>query len=610
MSSRSTFPSAPQLPQKPSAASYEKACRLILSQRFRQVLWKAFCLAAVVVPVSTLSLRGGLLYILFTNSSHFILAFIFGILPTLLARKLRRQASPGPRPKTLAAEIVSIPPLYQGLHMFSGAALAFLYATFVGMHVSGIKLSLFTGSHRHPWSLNERHLMLVLGNSLLGLVYSSWNAVKGRNPSWLRRFGGLTQRAQAATRDSAAWSCRFALGYWISFGILYFLLRVPFWGSFNFVFGFATGPFLHFVTRPGAYWQLLSLTLYFRMFVLQFSSLMMWDIAGALFEINASQVIHLSQFREDPNASLIAGLQSKNDYFKYFAFAELANVVTNRQPRRVGLFSDLKANPTAWEQVCRECLLLLGKDYSTVTNRNTPSAAAPAPAPAPLALTKPSQISKDSVYKATPATSSGPLDTFVGAANAVATVVPTNLSVPAIFLSSSHPQPTTSIPIPRPSSLQGWKLPKLDLSGMVNMLPPNVAFWLRRGWVTLFVERETAKLEALLPNRAADVWAIEALSVLVTHSLQEDPYGRVQRDIPRVLEALISYLGALEQLIEEANVSPTPNTEDVIKKVVQPVANALREGIRMIVLEFGPRLTAFTFPPRIAKRLQTMVDYL
>ncbi|KAG8708738.1 hypothetical protein FRC08_018731 [Ceratobasidium sp. 394] len=572
MSSRPTFPSAPQLPQKPSTASYEKACRLVLSQRFRQVLWKALCLTVLVVPASTLSLRGGLLYLLFTNSFHLALAFLFGVLPTLLARKLRRQAPSVPRPKTRVAEVALVSPLYLGLHIFSGAALASLYATFVSTHVPGIKLSLFTGSNRHPWSLNERHLMLVLGNICLGFFYSLRDAIDNRNPSWLRRFGGLAQRTQAATWRSTARSCRFALTYWCVFGGVYLLLRVPCWGLANQLFGFAISPFLHFVTRPGAYWQLLSPTLYWRMLVLQISTVLMWDVAGAWFEINASQVIHLSQFKEDPNASLIAGLQSKDDYFKYFAFAELANVATNRPPRRVALFSDLKANPTAWEQVCRECLLLLGKDYTAVVNRNVLPAAT-ATIAAPPVPTPSSKISKDSVYKATKTSSSGPLDTFVGAANAVATVVPTNLSVPAIFLSSSHSQPAPSVaPVQTPLPIQGWKLPKPDFSHVVDMLPPNVAFWLRCTWDWLFVERQSAKLEGLLQNRAADIWAIEALSALVTYSLQEDPYGRVQRDIPRVLEALISYLGALEQLVEETNAAPTPNTEDAIKTVVQPVA--------------------------------------
>lgn len=65
-----------------------------------------------------------------------------------------------------------------------------------------------------------------------------------------------------------------------------------------------------------------------------------------------------------------------------------------------------------------------------------------------------------------------------------------------------------------------------------------------------------------------------ALSMLVAHSLQEDPYGRVQRDIPRVLEAMITYLGALEQLVDEVNALPvtTLRSEDAIKNIAQPVA--------------------------------------
>ncbi|KAG8743050.1 hypothetical protein FRC10_000431 [Ceratobasidium sp. 414] len=315
-------------------------------------------------------------------------------------------------------------------------------------HVPGIKFSLFTGSNRHPWSLNERHLMLVLGNMWLGLVYSLWDAVVNRNPSWLRRF---------------------------------------------------------------------------------ISTALMWDIAGVWFEVNASQVIHLSQFKEDPNASLIAGLQSKDEYFKT---------------------SGLIPRP--------------GSRIHNLVSSQAPEAIA-----APLRPAPSSKISKDPVYKTA---SSTPLDTIVGAANAVVTVVPANLSVPAIFLSSSHSQPAVSAPVQIPLPIQGWKLPKLDFSPVMGILPPSVALWLRWAWDVLFVERQDAKLEALLRNRAADVWAIEALSALVMHSLQEDPYGRVQRDIPRVLEALVSYLGALEQLIEETNASPTPKTEDTIKTVVQPVA--------------------------------------
>lgn len=44
---------------------------------------------------------------------------------------------------------------------------------------------------------------------------------------------------------------------------------------------------------------------------------------------------------------------------------------------------------------------------------------------------------------------------------------------------------------------------------------------------------------------------LAALSALVSASLAEDPYGQVQRDIPRTLEALTAFLAALEALHAE-----------------------------------------------------------
>jgi nucleoporin NDC1 len=41
------------------------------------------------------------------------------------------------------------------------------------------------------------------------------------------------------------------------------------------------------------------------------------------------------------------------------------------------------------------------------------------------------------------------------------------------------------------------------------------------------------------------------LSYLTAHSLDEDAYGVVQRDVPRVLEALLSFTAALEAYTQE-----------------------------------------------------------
>lgn len=55
-----------------------------------------------------------------------------------------------------------------------------------------------------------------------------------------------------------------------------------------------------------------------------------------------------------------------------------------------------------------------------------------------------------------------------------------------------------------------------------------------------------------------------ALSHLVCFSLTEDKYGIVQRDIPRILEAMISFLTALEQYQNELQTKyPTPTPEEL-----------------------------------------------
>ena len=52
-------------------------------------------------------------------------------------------------------------------------------------------------------------------------------------------------------------------------------------------------------------------------------------------------------------------------------------------------------------------------------------------------------------------------------------------------------------------------------------------------------------------------------------SLSEDRYGSVQRDIPRILEALLTFLGAVEDSQEEIN-AKHPKPSDEVLKTMSP----------------------------------------
>jgi len=92
-------------------------------------------------------------------------------------------------------------------------------------------------------------------------------------------------------------------------------------------------------------------------------------------------------------------------------------------------------------------------------------------------------------------------------------------------------------------------------------------------------------------------------------SLTEDRYGVVQRDIPRILEALLAFLTALEDAQQEIPLSEDAEEAARAIDVYSRPADAMKEAVVRIVQTFGPRLTAFRFPYRIAQKLQGFADY-
>lgn len=74
--------------------------------------------------------------------------------------------------------------------------------------------------------------------------------------------------------------------------------------------------------------------------------------------------------------TLVSGLSSTDNAFRYFAYSELkelaadsSNAATNR---RVALFNDQKYTPNLWSRIARESLLFLGNDYQLFLRRGKP----------------------------------------------------------------------------------------------------------------------------------------------------------------------------------------------------------------------------------------------
>jgi nucleoporin NDC1 len=82
--------------------------------------------------------------------------------------------------------------------------------------------------------------------------------------------------------------------------------------------------------------------------------------------------------------------------------------------------------------------------------------------------------------------------------------------------------------------------------------------------------------------------AINALSLLAVHSLKEDRYGNVQRDVATILRTFTTVTSKLERFKNGFPVHWTDVEKDRTSAEVDSILEALREGLKQLVEAFGP----------------------
>jgi nucleoporin NDC1 len=93
-------------------------------------------------------------------------------------------------------------------------------------------------------------------------------------------------------------------------------------------------------------------------------------------------------------------------------------------------------------------------------------------------------------------------------------------------------------------------------------------------------------------------------------SLQEDRYGVAQADIPKILEGLVTYLSTLESYTKELNQLaddgkfPSAVVRTAVSGSIQPLVDALRDGIAGIAHTFRAYLDDLKLPPSVATRVK------
>ncbi|KAF8638636.1 hypothetical protein AX17_002061 [Amanita inopinata Kibby_2008] len=594
--------------------------------------------------------------------------WLVAALPAVIVRKayLAVKQMPATSPATAVKSALSKDSTRRSTmtYLLSSLCLLILHVTSAYLFEKDIygdpKLKFFVKSRKHPYYLNGRLAYLVFSQVAVALAFSLRSIMLDRfafrfSNTYQNRPVNLFNVVQAlmvtvilstfvipATCAAFA-AARLFLPLFYKLPLLPYILR-PF--TAHFLRGSWT------IMLPARHFSLLV-----RAWFLAYTTLLTWEFSDVFFDAYISQPLTVSYLTPDPNVVLVSGVSSKGP-FQYFAYSELkalaASDSASSSAQRSALFADQKFNPNLWSRLIRESLLFLGHDYQLLLRRGKP--AAPAAAPTEQAKPKsetrlpfpatPIRYHKDQVFKETKGSPVRSIVDSLASDGPLAKAVDDgtdNVKIPELFRSVMGEAKEKVIPVAAKEQVKNGMEKVAGLSALVrsrgemrervcSFVEGQCPVWLRdvlgRGnkwWTT---ERVNKVVDACVPNRELDIMIVEVISHLTCASLSEDRYGVVQRDIPKILEAMLSFLSAVEEYQVSINAMYTePKPEDNLspkeiedreilrvevekaKEILSFVGDGLKEGVGRIVRTFGDKLLAFKFPPRIAHKLQGFMDY-
>ncbi|KAI9797798.1 MAG: hypothetical protein M1833_005301 [Piccolia ochrophora] len=342
------------------------------------------------------------------------------------------------------------------------------------------------------------------------------------------------------------------------------------------------------------------------------SSLMLvalWEVSDACFTAFVAQeplkLGHsLTAESRDPNGSLLTGLQSKKQIPKCFAFWELLYISYNEPTRRKSFFEDIdRRNAPTWTQISSSCIdVVLNVNTRLNAILNPPPATPPQPIPPPQ-QPPPQNLPRIS----TPIKEANILNAPRPPSTRREKAEQTIASVAKSHGQSPQPPGGRSPVSPRVRKLLEYSVDKtltpsqkqaLSKDSLTSTFYTYLLRFLRSPAGVPF--RQTLHRRAtcvVLGTPHADIGtitaAVQSLTQLAVCSLQEDPYGKVQTDVPtiiRVFTMTISNLDAFRNSVQphwtDVEMLDGGDRESALRDV-DALRSLFRTALRRLVDAFG-----------------------
>ncbi|KAG5321169.1 NDC1 protein, partial [Pseudoatta argentina] len=126
----------------------------------------------------------------------------------------------------------------------------------------------------------------------------------------------------------------------------------------------------------------------------------------------------------------------------------------------------------------------------------------------------------------------------------------------------------------------------------------------------IFGEQDDNKIRYALQNGQLVIWAAEAISSLTVFSLSEDSYGIVQKDVPVIINTLLSVKQALDKLSKSAMLARKMQADDkLIREIFTSLRSAIKRSLYRIVINFEPYINDLSLELSIIEQLQGFLNY-
>ncbi|KAK2018776.1 nucleoporin protein Ndc1-Nup [Colletotrichum eremochloae] len=297
----------------------------------------------------------------------------------------------------------------------------------------------------------------------------------------------------------------------------------------------------------------------------------------------------LTSESKDPNGSLLNGLKSKKDQIRCFALWELAYIARNDEGRRKAIFQDIdRKDGSTWSQIYVHCLNVIKSVENRIDDYGKPAAVPAAPVqPEEVRARSSAPLKEDPIFQSKPVnrTMRGEMEkalTQVGrhsGASPVSQLSPMakkTLRGARDKVLSKEQQEALSSPQLK-SQFQTWALKVISNEYV--------------GWVFRqeFRNRLTAVVLGTPYSELSQyVNAVDVLSLLAVHSLTEDTFGKVHKDLPTIIRTFTTVITKIEAFKANFPVHWTDIEQNRATSEVDALIAALKTGLAQLIEEFEP----------------------